>query len=503
MSCIMFADRSFAFFEQSLRYFLRQDLVEKELLIIAEEPGIEERTVPNDAVRFLQPLPSVSRQEQLDSALESCRGRYIALWDCGDWIGANRLSCQAAQLERANAPGCVAGVLMHYSPVEAQAWELQTAPCPYTSRKTLFYDRNRVENAQVGASLFQENRALAEAAAPLSLETIAAPWYVTIVHRSSSATSSISGGTWRSTSCAQVAETISSDRAFYCDLRATFRTAPRREPPVWSAPLEEPPKGTRVRVPSFTGRAAPRASCLMPTSNRRAFVPLAIQSFLRQDYPERELIIIDDGTESVEDLVPQDGRIQYVRCRAARSIGTKRNLAAEMATGELLVCWDDDDWFASHRISRQAAPLLAKRYDLSVLECGYILDVTSRQFLHKDRTKPGHLFNVGAGWGTLAWTREWWLKGIRFPDSSHGEDVAFKEAMVQGGARVTCLPEDQTHLYVRHTSNTWKFSAEDALRDGWTIVSPPVFLPRDVLCFYGFAAEEAAPPPAPLLAFSP
>jgi hypothetical protein len=50
----------------------------------------------------------------------------------------------------------------------------------------------------------------------------------------------------------------------------------------------------------------PQISCLMPTADRRAFVPLAIRYFLAQDYPEKELIIVDDGADSVADLVPDD-----------------------------------------------------------------------------------------------------------------------------------------------------------------------------------------------------
>jgi hypothetical protein len=40
---------------------------------------------------------------------------------------------------------------------------------------------------------------------------------------------------------------------------------------------------------------APLVSSVMPTSDRRAFVPMAIRAFARQDNPERELIIVDDG----------------------------------------------------------------------------------------------------------------------------------------------------------------------------------------------------------------
>ncbi|HEY4988196.1 MAG TPA: glycosyltransferase, partial [Opitutaceae bacterium] len=60
----------------------------------------------------------------------------------------------------------------------------------------------------------------------------------------------------------------------------------------------------------------PLVSCIMPTYNRRRFAARALRCFLGQDYPEKELVIIDDGTESLEDLVPRDPRIRYTRLDA-------------------------------------------------------------------------------------------------------------------------------------------------------------------------------------------
>ena len=39
-------------------------------------------------------------------------------------------------------------------------------------------------------------------------------------------------------------------------------------------------------------------SCVMPTANRRQWVPRAIALFLAQDYPDCELLIVDDGTRT-------------------------------------------------------------------------------------------------------------------------------------------------------------------------------------------------------------
>ena len=94
----------------------------------------------------------------------------------------------------------------------------------------------------------------------------------------------------------------------------------------------------------------PLVSCIMPTYNRRRFVPQAIKYFLRQDYPSKELIILDDGTDSVDDLIPSDDRILYFRFPEKRTLGTKLNLGCESAKGEIVAHWDDDDWYDPGRL---------------------------------------------------------------------------------------------------------------------------------------------------------
>jgi len=81
-------------------------------------------------------------------------------------------------------------------------------------------------------------------------------------------------------------------------------------------------KGMREKRSSET-----MVSCVMPTYNRRAFVPHAIRYFLRQDYPLKELIIIDDGTDSIADLVPDDPSIRYYSLAGRIPLGAKLNLA--------------------------------------------------------------------------------------------------------------------------------------------------------------------------------
>src|SRR5258706_2461801 len=115
----------------------------------------------------------------------------------------------------------------------------------------------------------------------------------------------------------------------------------------------------------------PLVSCVMPTRNRRQFVGQAIWYFLRQDYPRKELIVLDDGDDAVGDLVPADARVRYVRLEKRLSIGAKRNAGCEMSAGDFIAHWDDDDWMAPQRLSTQMATLL--RGDAELCGVGELL----------------------------------------------------------------------------------------------------------------------------------
>ena len=102
----------------------------------------------------------------------------------------------------------------------------------------------------------------------------------------------------------------------------------------------------------------------------------ALAYFERQDYPNRELIIVDDGDDRVSDLISPDSQVRYLTVPQNTSIGAKRNIACEQARGDIIAHWDDDDWYAPHRLEHQIAPLLAKQADMTGLETSRFFDLT-------------------------------------------------------------------------------------------------------------------------------
>lgn len=186
----------------------------------------------------------------------------------------------------------------------------------------------------------------------------------------------------------------------------------------------------------------------MPTFNRRRFVSQAIKYFLEQDYPAKELIIIDDGTDIVKDIVPHDPIINYYQLQKKMTIGAKRNLAIEKSQGEIILHWDDDDWHARHRIRYQAEQLLSKRATI----CG-----NNKMLFYDTRTQELWLYEfpiqrkVWLAGGSLCFTRSFWRQR-QFDDTSYGEDTYFLWKKPLDSAYI--LPDFKFYIAMIHSANT-------------------------------------------------
>jgi len=104
-------------------------------------------------------------------------------------------------------------------------------------------------------------------------------------------------------------------------------------------------------------------SCVMPTKNRRMFISQSIKYFQNQDYPNKELIIYDTGTDRVKDLIPNSTEIHYFSSDSELILGEVRNAAIDLSMGDVILTWDDDDWSAENRISKQIKPIIKNEAD--------------------------------------------------------------------------------------------------------------------------------------------
>ena len=186
----------------------------------------------------------------------------------------------------------------------------------------------------------------------------------------------------------------------------------------------------------------------MPTADRRRFVPPAIHNFQAQDYPNKELIILDDGKDSVADLVPNDPRIRYIRTQQKQTLGVKRNECVKASRGSLIMHWDDDDWSAPHRMRYQVESLLREGAELCGLRQMLFHDLKSGDTWLYNYPPTLRLWLAG---GSLLYTRDFW-QHAPFPNLQVGEDTRF--VWSQRNPRLVVLPDYQFYVAMIHPDNT-------------------------------------------------
>lgn len=156
-------------------------------------------------------------------------------------------------------------------------------------------------------------------------------------------------------------------------------------------------------------------SCICLTKDRREFLGEAIQSYLRQTYPAKELVIVQDGADISDMAAFSNVRLASGENRA--TFGEKRNLACELASGEYIAIFDDDDVSLKGRIAEQVATLEQSGRAVTAFHDMRFLDGESEWML----------------WGTPQFTargasmmfrRDWW-RSNPFPATNIGEDTAF------------------------------------------------------------------------------
>jgi len=191
----------------------------------------------------------------------------------------------------------------------------------------------------------------------------------------------------------------------------------------------------------------PLVTCIMPTYNRRRFVPRAIEYFLRQDYDRSELLIVDDGTDPVRDLVPDTPRVRYAALPSRVCLGAKRNLACEQASGDIILHWDDDDWQAPNRVRYQVESLVERGADVCGINQILFFDCRDRTAWMYAYPPAERFWLYG---NSLCYRREFWERN-RFEDVNVGEDTLF--VWRSKNALMVPLADSTFHVSIVHGDN--------------------------------------------------
>ena len=212
----------------------------------------------------------------------------------------------------------------------------------------------------------------------------------------------------------------------------------------------------------------PFVSVCTPTFNRRPFIPYIIKCFDNQVYPKdkMEWIIIDDGTDLIEDLVKNHPNIKYFKYTTKMTLGKKRNLMHEKSKGEILVYMDDDDYYPPTRVSHAVERLLNNK---KALCAGSSEIYIYYKHIHK-MYQFGPYKETHATAGTFAFKREL-LKDSKYDDSKSLAEE--KDFLKDYSVPFVQLDPKHTILVFSHIHNTFdkRKLLEDTYKNPFTKVS--------------------------------
>lgn len=178
----------------------------------------------------------------------------------------------------------------------------------------------------------------------------------------------------------------------------------------------------------------PNISILIPTYNRRNFIPFILRNLKIQEYPHNKLqvVINDDGDlpliENYEEFrdALKPIKLKYMRNEKRQSIGKKRHDLIQNANHNIVVFMDDDDLYEPTYISHSYTVL--KENKAGCVGCNKMIFIyppyTKEDFYALDCGDNKKLIHEA----TMMMTKKWYKKTLGFTSTSIAEGLGITES---------------------------------------------------------------------------
>lgn len=186
-----------------------------------------------------------------------------------------------------------------------------------------------------------------------------------------------------------------------------------------------------------------KVSLLTPTSNNRfVFFKRLIMCVEIQDYKNIEWIILDDYfNESLYKILKSKSYVKYYALNEKKNIGEKRNKLNQLATGDILINIDDDDYYPPNKVSYTVHEMTNSDKLISGCSCIYM-------YHDKIIYKIGPYADNHATANTFAYYKSY---DVRYGEVNKGEEKSFLRNFTTS---VLQLESEKVILVIRHKTNT-------------------------------------------------
>lgn len=228
----------------------------------------------------------------------------------------------------------------------------------------------------------------------------------------------------------------------------------------------------------------PRVSIIIPVYNAEKYLGEAIESVLKQTYPDYELLLINDASTDLSkeicvDYCKQDDRLVFLENNSKiHGPGPTRNIGLEHATGDYIFFLDADDWIDERLLECAIAYMQEKMAD--VVQVGVIhengADALRYSWKGKSLLRKADIerefSSCWKGICTSLWIhlfRFERIKNVRFKNIINGEDLCY---LMDALSRVETIAfVDEVYYHYRYvpgsTSHRWNRDTISCRGDIW------------------------------------
>jgi glycosyltransferase involved in cell wall biosynthesis len=203
----------------------------------------------------------------------------------------------------------------------------------------------------------------------------------------------------------------------------------------------------------------------MVTKGRLELMKASIQCYLNQTYKNKNMVILSQGSEDVNDAIKQylkgldASEIMFYTAPPNITLGAMRNCSIEIANGDIICQWDDDDLSHHDRLRTQYDALRCDSRRVASMFCAFLKYYkTSGEIYWCDwsgeRLKPNRFIC-----NTLMLRKDvFGQRGIYYPETgpqcNFEEDFVMLQKLLHIG-EVGPVFDGHKFLYVYHGSNVY------------------------------------------------